>query len=288
MKTKIILILLIFSSSAFAGGAFADRYPSARATAMSNSFVAVANDVWAAYYNPAGLSNIENYQTGLSYQKLFSASFFTSVFASAVVPVSPEYGTVGIAVESFGVKYGGNTLNQEYVATFSHGFYLLNDIHTTLAIGYNIKYYQMSLGESVGGLDLGSGSTLGLDFGIQASIYKRTYLGMYIYNFNSPTLGVDTAVELPRRVVIGAAYRPYTGLTTSLTMNKMLGFDTEIEAGFEFKLLEMLSLRFGASSNPNRFSAGLGIEFQSIQFDYAFRSHPILAETHTFGFMYSW
>jgi len=117
---------------------------------MSNSFVAVANDVWAAYYNPAGLSNIENYQTGLSYQKLFSASFFTSVFASAVVPVSAEYGTVGIAVESFGVKYGGNTLNQEYVATFSHGFYLLNDIHTTLAIGYNIKYYQMSLGEISG------------------------------------------------------------------------------------------------------------------------------------------
>ena len=288
MKTKTLLILSILISNLFAGGAFDDRYPSARAIGMSNSFVAIANDVWAAYYNPAGLSHIDNYQTGISYQKPFNYSFLTSIFASAIMPISAEYGSVGVAVESFGVKYKGNTMNQEYVATLSHGFFLLNDIHTSLSIGYNLKYYHMDLGESIGGLDLGSGGTLGLDFGIQASIYKRTYLGMYIYNLNSPKLGVDTAHDLPRRVVIGAAYRPYSGLTTSISMNKSLGFDTQIEGGFEFELLEMLDIRFGASTNPNRFTAGLGIEFESIQFDYGFRSHPILTETHTFGFMYSW
>lgn len=288
MKIKILILLSIFISNLFAGGAFDDRYPSARATGMSNSFVAIANDVWAAYYNPAGLANIDNYQSGLSYQTPFSYSFLTSVFASVVVPISAEYGAAGFAVESFGVKYKGNTLNQEYVATLSHGFFLLNDIHTSLSIGYNLKYYHMELGESIGGIDLGSGGTFGLDIGIQASIYKRTYLGMYIYNLNSPTLGVDTAQDLPRRIVIGVAYRPYTGLTTSLSMNKSLGFDTQIEGGFEFELLEMLDIRFGSSTNPNRFTAGLGIEFEALQFDYAFRSHPILTETHTFGFMYSW
>ncbi len=288
MKIKVLAILFILTSNLFAGGAFDDRYPSARATGMSNSFVAVANDVWAAYYNPAGLSNIDNYQTGISYQKPFSLSFFQSIFASAVIPISKEYGSVGIAVESFGVKYKGNTLNQEYVAALSHGFFLLNDIHTSLSIGYNLKYYHMDLGESIGGIDLGSGGTFGLDLGIQASIYNRTYLGMYVYNLNSPTLGVNTAHELPRRIVIGAAYMPYTGLTTAISMNKALGFDTQFEGGFEFELLEMLALRFGASTNPNRFTAGLGIEFEALQFDYGFRSHPVLSETHTFGFMYSW
>ncbi|KAA3614770.1 MAG: hypothetical protein D8M58_09940 [Calditrichaeota bacterium] len=285
---RFTIITLFIVCHTFAGGAFDDRYPSPRAMGMSNSVVAVTNDVWSSYYNPAGLSYVDNYQTGISYQKPFGYSFLQSIFASAAMPISPEYGSVGLSVESFGVKYKGNTMNQEYVAMLSHGFFLLNDIHTSLSIGYNLKYYHMSLGESVDGLDLGSGGTFGLDLGVQASIYKRTYLGLYVFNLNSPKLGVDTAGDLPRRVVIGAAYRPYTGLTTAISMNKALGFDTQFEGGFEFALLEMLDIRFGASTNPNRFTAGLGIEFESFQFDYGFRSHPVLTETHTFGFMYSW
>jgi hypothetical protein len=255
---------------------------------MSNAFVAIANDVWAAYYNPAGLAGIQDYQTGFAYQKPYNYSFFTSVFGSTIIPISTKYGAAGVSFESFGVKYKGNTLNQEYVATLSHGFYLLNDIHTSLSVGYNLKYYHMDLGESIGGIELGSGGTFGLDVGVQASIYKRTYLGLYVYNINTPKLGVDTAQDLPRRVVIGAAYRPYSGLTTAISMNKSIGYETEIEGGFEFAIIKMLDLRLGASSNPNRFTAGLGIKLEGFQFDYGFRTHPVLAETHSFGLMYTW
>jgi hypothetical protein len=233
------------------------------------------------------LAQLPNYQVGFAYGKPFGYSFFNNIFASAVVPISAEYGTAGIAVENFGVKYDGETVNQEYTATLSHGFYLLNDIHTTLSVGYNLKYYHMDLGESVGGLDLGAGGTFGMDLGFQASIYRRTYLGLYLFNINSPRLGENIAGELPRRIVAGAAYRPYTGLTTSISMNKSLGYDTQFEAGFEIELLEMLDLRLGASTNPARFTAGVGIEYSSIHFDYGFRSHPVLAETHSFSLMYS-
>jgi len=285
LKPLILSLLLI--GCAFAG-AFDDRYPSARAAGMSNAFVAVSNDVWSAYYNPAGLAGINTYQAGLAYHKPFNYTFFSSAFGSAVLPISAEYGTAGISVESFGVKYKGNTLNQEYVAALSHGFYLLNDIHTSLSVGYNLKYFHMDLGESVGGLELGSGGTFGLDVGLQASVYKRTYLGLFVYNLNAPSLGVDVARDLPRRVVIGAAYKPYTGLTTALSLNKTIGYDTQFEAGFEFALIEMLNLRFGASTNPNRFTAGLGILFESFNLDYGFRNHPVLSETHSFSVMYSW
>ena len=97
---KIILILFITLNLAHAG-AFDDRYPSARAAGMSNAVVAVANDVWAAYYNPAGLAGMQSYQTGFAYQKPFNYSFFTSVFGSVVIPISAEYGAVGVAFESF-------------------------------------------------------------------------------------------------------------------------------------------------------------------------------------------
>ena len=285
---KYVILILFISINLVSAGAFDDRFPSARAAGMSNAVVAVTNDVWAAYYNPAGLASIQNYQTGFAYQKPYNYSFFTSVFGSAVIPISPSYGSAGVAFESFGVKYKGNTLSQEYVATLSHGFYLLNDIHTSLSVGYNLKYYHMDLGESISGIELGAGGTFGIDFGIQASVYKRTYLGLYVYNLNAPTLGVDTAQDLPRRVVVGAAYKPYSGLTTAISMNKSVGYDTEIDGGFEFALIDMLDLRLGASTNPSRFTAGLGIKFESFQFDYGFRSHPVLAETHSFGLMYTW
>ena len=284
---KIILMLLTFMAVAYSG-AFDDRYPSPRAMAMSNAFVAVANDAWAPWYNPAGLAQIQNYQAGFAYQKPFSLSFFNTIFATGVVPINNKYGTVSVFFENFGVKYRGNDLNQEYTAGISHGFFLLSDIHTSLSVGYSIKYYHMKLSESVGGLDLGSGGTLGFDAGIQASIYKRTYLGLYVYNLNAPTIGVDVAQELPRRVVIGAAYKPYTGLTTSIAVNKPIGLETQYEAGFEFQLLDMLSLRAGTSTQPSRFSAGLGIEFEGLNFDYAFQTHPVLSETHSFGLVYSW
>lgn len=288
MRNLVVLILLfVFAGQSFAG-AFDDRYPSARATGMSNAFVAVANDAWAAYYNPAGLAAVNNNQVAISYHRPFGYRFFNAFFGTAVLPISETWGSVGVSVESFAVKYNGNTLNEETVTTFSHGFYLLNDIHTTLSVGYNLKYYHMNLGESVGGLDLGNAGTFGLDIGAQASIYKRTYLGIYVYNFNSPSLGEVSAQDLPRRMVLGMAYKPSSGLTTSVSMSKTLGEELIFEGGFEFELVEYLTLRLGTSTNPSRFSAGIGVNYEGFVLDYGFRSHPVLAETHNFGLSYGW
>ena len=287
MRMKIIGLVLLFAIAGY-GGAFDDRYPSARSAGMGNAFTAVANDAWAAFYNPAGLAQLGQYQAGIGYQRPFGLSFFNSVFGSAVMPLPGDYGTISVSIESFGVKYKGTTLSNETTAMLSHGFYLLNDIHTSLSIGYNLKFYHMSLGTSVEGAELGSGGTVGMDVGVMASIYKRTYLGLFVYNINNPRLGVETSEDLPRRVVVGAAYRPYTGLTTSISVDQSLGAEMQVEAGFEFQLVEMLALRLGASSNPNRITAGLGLNFENFQLDYAFRSHPVLAETHMFSLLYSW
>jgi len=289
MMLKRVLLVILSIVTLLSAGVFDDRYPSARASGMSNAFVAVANDAWAPWYNPAGLAQIETYQAGLAYQKPFNYSFFSSVFGSAVIPLQqfdPSYGAASLSVENFGVRYKGEDVSKEYVAALSHGFYLLNDIHTSLSIGYSLKYYYWDLGESVGGTDLGASGAFGVDVGMQASIYKRTYIGMYLYNLNAPTIGVESERELPRRIVIGAAYKPYTGLTTSLSMNKALGFDTQYEAGFEFQLIEMLALRLGASTQPSRFSAGAGINYQGFRLDYSFRNHPTLSETHSFSITY--
>ena len=283
---KVFLIFTFVYANLLFAGLFDDRYPSARATAMSDAFVAVSNDVWAAYYNPAGLATVENYNFGLSYQAPYNLPFFKNYFLSGTAPLPSDFGTVGISVQNFGVSYLGNNLSGEYTFALSHGFYLMNDIHSSLSAGYNLKYYYWELGESVGGLDLGSGGTVGVDLAFQASLYGRTYVGIYFLNINAPNIGEITKHDLPQRIVIGAAYRPQNEITTSLAMNKTIGLDTQIEGGFEFQIIEMLALRLGVSTDPNRFSGGFGLNYQNIYFDYAIRTHPVLSETHQFGLSY--
>ena len=281
----LIMIFTLFFAQTYAG-VFDDRYPSARATAMSNAYVAVANDVWAGYSNPAGLADLRQYEFGFAIQRPYNMKFFRNGFLGVALPLPQQYGTIGLLAETFYVDYNGNQLFVENTIGLSHGFYLLNDVHSSLSAGYNLKYYYWDLGESVGGLELGSAGTFGVDVGLQASIYGRTQVGVYVYNINGPTIGSEVSHDLPKRVVIGAAYKPYTGLTTSLAIEKAIGYDTQVQGGFEFFLVDWLALRAGASTNPSRFSAGFGLMYGGFQLDYSFQTHDVLAETHKFGFIY--
>ena len=172
----------------------------------------------------------------------------------------------------------------------------MKDIHSSLSIGYNLKLYHWDLANSVGtwddfsgeylndGLELGSASTFGVDVGAQASLYGRTFVGVYLMNMNAPTIGKNTKHDLPQRIVVGAAYKPQSGITSSLAFNKAVGSDTQIEGGFEFQIIEYFALRLGAATNPNRISGGFGINFEGMQIDYGLRTHPVLSETHDFNF----
>jgi len=267
-------------------GVFDNRLPSAKATAMSDATVAVVNDVWASYYNPAGLARLIGYQFATSAQRPFNQSFFSNAFVGMASVLPSRYGAVAINAEYYGVRYGGNDLSKETTLTLSHGFYLLKDMNSTLSVGYNLKYYHWELGESVGGLKLGSSGAFGLDFAAQASLWERTYAGFYAYNINAPKIGSENSHDLPQRLVIGAAYRPVSGLMTSVAFDKTVGYDTQVRAGFEFLPAEWIALRVGASTNPNRFSFGFGLNFKGIIVDYSFNSHPVLPETHKFGLAY--
>ena len=296
-RIRIILILLLISQISFAG-LFDDRYPSAQGLGMGGALVSITNDVWAGYYNPAGLAQFENIEVATSYNLPFGYSFFTNYFLNAGIQLPDEFGAATVSFQSFGVNYLGSDLATENTFAISHGFYLMKDIHSSLSIGYNLKLHHWSLGESVGswnesagyynddGLDLGSASTFGIDVGAQASLYGRTFVGVYLMNMNAPTIGKNTKHDLPQRIVVGAAYKPQSGITSSLAFNKAVGYDTQIEGGFEFQIIEYFALRLGAATNPNRISGGFGINFEGMQLDYGLRTHPVLSETHVFNFSY--
>ncbi|GAB4342307.1 MAG: hypothetical protein Kow0037_29560 [Calditrichia bacterium] len=285
---RIIAIALLLTvwgiTSSLQAGLFDDRYPSARATAMGGAGVAVANDVWAAYYNPAGLSRVQNPQVATSYLRLFNVSFLSNFFGSAVYPLGEKWGTVSATMQYFGVDYKNANLSGEYTLAISHGFYLLKDIHSSLAVGYSLKGYHWKLGESLEWGDLGSATTLGVDVGLMASLYSRTTIGVYLLNVNTPQIGAYTKHDLPQRVVVGFAYQPYDGVTTTLDLNRVIGVGKmQVWGGAEFKVIRNLFLRFGATTQPSRFSAGAGIQVAQFRLDYGMITHSELGETHQMG-----
>ncbi len=278
-----ISFILIFVMVSHAG-LFDDRYPSARFTAMGGTGVAIANDVWASYYNPAGLPQIQRPVAATSYLRLFNVSFLRNFFGAVAYPLPGKYGAASLSFQYFGVNYEGKDLSGEYTFALSHGFYLLKDIHSSLSVGYSLKGYYWKLGDSQTWGPLGSATTFGLDVGLLASIYSRTYLGVYFLNINAPQMGAYTKHDLPQRVVVGISYQPYDGVTTSLDFNRTIGVaDMQLWGGAEFNVFRNLFLRVGGTTNPNRFSAGIGLQFAQFKLDYALLTHGELGETHQMG-----
>lgn len=265
------------------------RQPSARAAGMSGAQTAIANDVWAGYYNPAGLPEIENIRTGVAYYTPFNISFLKSYFGAVVLPINSKWGTVSFSIDNFGVVYKGEDMSTETSMTFSHGRYIFKDYNSSLSIGYNIRLLSWSLGHSLQEGDLGSATQLALDVGFRATLYDRTMIGIYVSNLNNPEFGEIHSHELPPKVVIGFAYIPYSGVTTAFDIKKDIGRDeTQFWGGAEFQLNKYFCLRSGAMANPNRFTFGTGITYDNLIFDYAILTHSELAETHQFGIRFTW
>jgi len=192
-------------------------------------------------------------------------------------------------VDNFGVVYKSEDMSTETAFTFSHGRYIFKDYNSSLSIGYNVRLMRWSLGRSLQYGELGSASTLTLDVGFRATLYDRTMVGVYVTNLNNPEFGEINSHDLPRKVVIGFAYVPYSGVTTVFDIKKDIGKDqTQFWGGAEFELNKYFALRTGAMANPNRFTFGGGFTYEKFVLDYALITHPELAETHQFGIRYMW
>lgn len=282
-----------------------------RAIGLAGTFVAVANDGWAMFHNPAGLAQVKQLQTFAAYQRLYINSL-KSMMGGVVMPIGfaisdgNRYGTVGLSFERLGVNIDANQsltgsseqLASEMAIGLSYGVYLLKDVRSSLAFGTNLKMLYLDYGRSAGsdgmggdGEDLGHITKLGVDFGLMASMRDRAYIGAYLLNINQPKVGTTGQVrELPYRLSVGAGYIPYDGILTAVSVEKSRSKETRIKGGIEARMAEFtdfrLDMRFGVMSNPNVYTLGLGSAYRGFRLDYALMIHPVLPVTHQIGILY--
>ena len=291
---RILILLVLTTGLAWSQVATDVMYKTARSAALAASDVAHVADGNALFTNPAALVDVGGWSILAGYQNLFGQSWLPYTVFGVSSRLPGVWGTAGISVESSGVTYLDTSLSNELAIGFSHGFYIMKDRLSALAVGYTVKYYSLDFGNSAGyagdgtgGLDLGSGSAMGLDIALRANISDCHWGAVVVKNINQPRIGQNSAkVDLPREINVGLGYSPYHKVWTTFSLISAVGHDSQFHAGLEYVVSDMFTLLAGMQSSPNR--VGLGFNAHLVGFDlaYGMLTHPVLPMTHQFTLQY--
>ncbi|MBU1299333.1 MAG: hypothetical protein KKF20_06795 [Bacteroidetes bacterium] len=268
---NIRLIFVVFLSSAVPSFASFEGYETgSRAKSLGNAFVGLADDCWAIYYNPAGLARIN--QNNFSFFYLPNQFGLSELTTAAIAgSYSTQFGTFGVGVRKFGFE-----LYKELSVTVSYA----NNV-AGIYFGANLNYNHLAI------RGYGSDAAIGLDAGVLLPLIKNLYLGVAAKNVNIPTIG-KSKEKLPQVFSTGISYTPVNNLILLVDYQKELGFDASPKFGAEYKIFDMLSLRFGVSDNPTSFASGVGIEIAFVHFDYALFTHQELGISHSATITFRW
>lgn len=266
-----------------ARAAFEDVAVSPRLRALGGAGIAVLGDAYAPLQNPSALAWADGIRGAASYVRPFTLDYAVQNAVGLTLPLPGRAGGAGLGVRTFGVDYQGESLQRETTVSLAHAFHLLRDFHSELAVGWSLSLHTLSFGSSVTGLDPGEASTLGLGVGATAVVRERTRVGFAVHNLNNPSIGDRDETSLPRRVAGGVAYTPYAGVVTLLDMRAELGAAVEYRGGFEIEATDFMWLRAGVCTEPNAFTAGVGVRAGLVRLDYGFSSGGVLDDTHQVG-----
>jgi hypothetical protein len=273
-------VLVMISATTVQAAFFDTAGKSARSVGMGETFLATAGDATSYWYNPAGLSHVEKRQVGLSYGiPMATVSDLTISQINFVTKLGENRG-LGV-----GLSYGGIDVANDMVISAGYGMALSEK----LAVGGNVKIMRWSVdGQNIRGgagkdddlsktsfsLDLSATMGLGEWFGLGAFS-----TGVYVKDAIMPNISEsgDDGGKVPVEAGIGLMSK--SDLFTGEIDVAMKDGNTFIRAGGEAPLPgSNLGLRAGLiygsdfKDDTERFDVdlGLGYNFGSIQFNYAF------------------
>lgn len=317
-------ILLVISLITFAGEAKAQLFPTlggqragistaqflkigvgSRSAALGEAFIAMANDVSALYWNPAGLVQTDENQIMFSHNswivdighEFLGASYHLSsndVLGVSLSALHMEDMKVTTEVNPFGTgeyfSYGDFAFSVSYARKMTEQF----------SFGATVRYIDETLDKlKMRGIliDLGTYYWTGLG---------STRFAVTISNFGNE-LSLDGNVKLfggrendnwqsfspPTMFRIGFALEPYETenhrVTSSIQLNHPNDNSENVSTGIEYSWKEIFFLRGGYKFNVDEQNISLGagikmdLDLASFIFDYSFSNFERLGSVHRFS-----
>ncbi len=258
----------------------------ARAVAMGESYVAAADDVYAAYWNPAGLSYVGTSQLGFMHNEWFEDIRYE--YLGYAQPV----GNLGTLAGSLAFVYMGELEKidetgrlidhfRPYDTLFALSFG--KKLSNSISAGITAKFLREQIDEKDAqafAVDLG---------GLYSLSNSGLTLGANIQHIGTKLKFVNDSFSLPVNIALGAAYRSMDdALTIVFDVNRPTDANSNVGLGAEYKIMNTISLRTGYKytvggnnlGNSSGLRAGLGVEVKNYELDYAFVFYGDLGQAH--------
>jgi tetratricopeptide (TPR) repeat protein len=284
----ILMILLIGGMPwpSYAGDAGRESHFSigvgVRAVGMGGGFVGLADDATAVYWNQAALAGLDNQELNLMHVTLFEGTIYDA--ATFVYP-DPNLGGFGIGFMRLGTgdivkRVDWNDVGQFSFSTWQMIFGYGRKLEGGHSLGAAVKIVNQSMaGNSTYGA--------GLDISFFSKIQNHISAGILFQDIISPRLRLGENAEImPATVAAGVGINNIKfgegfvhnfGVQLEKTETRSL----KIRMGAESIYRNYLALRAGYDRDNLAF--GLGIYYQRLRFDYAYKFLNGLSDSHRLG-----
>ncbi|MBN1621269.1 MAG: PorV/PorQ family protein [Endomicrobiales bacterium] len=300
MKKLAILLLLMqvfVVSAVFAGGKgtataqFLKLGLGARAASMGGAYTGVSDEVNAIYWNPAGLTQVNNKQLTAMHALWFEDISF-DYLAYCQKGLGGAFG-IGLNYLNSGdidkYDFNGNALGETYNATDMNVSLSYAKKVKKVSLGLNLKYISMSIEEE-------SATAYALDAGTFFNPWDKLGFGIVAQNIGSSVKFISESESLPFIAKLGCSYKVKENFLLALDAVSPSDDDLGacVGADYKFRLKPGdFSLRAGyKTSTASGFdslagvTAGFGLDFSGYGLDYAWDTYGDLGYTHIISLMF--
>jgi hypothetical protein len=293
-----------------------------RALGLGGAYAALANDVTAGYWNPAGLSHIAYPQIAIMHDEQFG-SLINYDYGAVAFPFGYN-ASLGLSVIRLGVDDIPDTRNAAidaagnvtydptqlmridpsrvtYFNAADWAFYVTYSRMQSADFSYgaNVKIVRRELGEN-------SATGIGFDIGLWYAPFDHARLGLNLQDVTttfiawdtgtneliSPTMKVGTAYEIE---AFGGRFFPAVDFDVRFEDRQYastanlgpVSFD--LHSGLEFQLKDVLALRVGYS-DVKQITVGGGLNLPKVTVDYSFAKFDGVGElgnTHRISLIFT-
>lgn len=289
-RVCVFTALAAVSAAAQAGGQpgqFLSYGVGGRALAMGGAYYGISDDASAAYWNPAGLAQLQRKEVTTMQATLFQQTKLTyfsyahptkggSTFALSIAQLANTgFEQVDMVLnpatnEPQSVTSGGSFNDQQQAMALSWG----KGVTETVLFGMTAKQVTRKLGGS-------SDNFKTLDIGAMKTMGAAYRLGFGLQNVFSQRTG-DTDDKLPVVIKLGNSLRLFKErLTLAADAQKVLNGSTDMRFGGEYWISRWFAFRFGLLGLPQiqETDFGFGMNFKSFGLDIAQGIHDLGSST---------
>lgn len=309
---KIVVLILFFFGSflcsiSFSGtkvakyaGEFISIGVGGRALGMGGAFVAVANDVTAGYWNPAGLSRLDYPEVALMHDERFG-NLINYDYGAVAIPLGPK-GSLGFSLIRLGIDGIPDTRNAlidnngngvfdnadrldynkiTYFSSADWAFYFTYSKRQSEVFSYgaNLKLIRRELGAN-------SATGIGFDVGVWFHPTERWFLGANFQDVTTTLIAWDTGTNelISPTMKVGSAYRiDFLGGRFTPAIDFDVRFENrqfastahlgpaslDLHSGLEFDFRNLVAVRLGYS-DIKQLTLGAGVHLPKLDIDYSF------------------